>query len=132
MRSTGWRHAVDSSAPRAAAIWPTTLGSTSAGMLPADEIETLERLVDEVERMSGIGIGAVGLGGQEEIRERGRRGVAGDGGEHGALGRLAMAHGHPAPQPALERGKVRSGSPSGARSRRGAAPSQSAATRRAP
>ena len=30
IRSTGWRHAVDSSAPRAAAIWPTTLGSTSA------------------------------------------------------------------------------------------------------
>ena len=26
-RSTGWRHAVDSSAPRAATIWPTTVGS---------------------------------------------------------------------------------------------------------
>src|SRR5262249_34728062 len=30
MRSTGWRHAVDSSEPRAATIWPTTVGSTAA------------------------------------------------------------------------------------------------------
>src|SRR6516165_4518537 len=30
MRSTGWRQAVDSSAPRAATIWPTTVGSTAA------------------------------------------------------------------------------------------------------
>jgi len=29
-RSIGWRHSVDSSAPRAATIWPTTLGSRLA------------------------------------------------------------------------------------------------------
>src|SRR6266404_2195242 len=29
-RSAGWRQAVDSSAPRAAIIWPTTVGSTAA------------------------------------------------------------------------------------------------------
>ena len=71
-------------------------------MLPADEVETLEGLVDEVERVSAIGIGAVGLGRKEQIGECRRRGAAGDGGQHGAFGRLPMPHGHPAPQPALE------------------------------
>jgi hypothetical protein len=38
-------------------------------MLPADDVKTLESLIDEVERMSAIGVGAVRLGGKEEICE---------------------------------------------------------------
>jgi hypothetical protein len=43
MRSTGWRHAVDASAPRAATIWASTAGRT-ASACPADQVEALEGL----------------------------------------------------------------------------------------
>ena len=75
-------------------------------MLPADHVETLERLVDEVERVPAIRVGAVRLGREQQVRELGRRCAARNRGQHGALGRLAMAHRHPAPQPALQRGEV--------------------------
>ena len=48
-------------------------------MLPADEVETLEGLVDEIERVSAIGVGAVRLGRKEEIREYSRRGATRNG-----------------------------------------------------
>ena len=41
-----------------------------ASLLPADEIEALEGLVDEVERMSAAGKGAIGLGVEQEVGER--------------------------------------------------------------
>ena len=75
-------------------------------MLPADDVETFEGLVDEIERVPTIGVGAVGLGGKEEICECRRRSAGRYGGEHGAFGRLPMAHGHPAPKPALQGGEV--------------------------
>src|ERR1700740_2124456 len=75
-------------------------------MLPTDEVETFESLVDEIERVSAIGIGAVGLGCKEEIGERARRGATNSGGQHGTFGRIPMPHGHPTPQPALEGGEV--------------------------
>ena len=40
---------------------------------PADDVQALESLVDEIERVPAIGIGAVGPGGKEEIRESRRR-----------------------------------------------------------
>ena len=75
-------------------------------MLPADEVQTLEGLVDEIERVSAIGVGAVRLGRKEEIRECSRRGAARNGGQHGTFGRIPVPHGHPAPQPAFEGGRV--------------------------
>ena len=76
-------------------------------MLPADQIEALERLVDEVERVSAVGEGAIRLGREQKVSERGWRGAGSDGGEHGALGRLPMAYRRPTPQPALEGREIR-------------------------
>jgi hypothetical protein len=45
-------------------------------VLPADEVETLERLVDEIERVSTIGVGPVRLSRKEKLRECSRRGAA--------------------------------------------------------
>ena len=75
-------------------------------MLPADDVETLESLVDEIERVPAIGVGAVRLGRKEEICECSRRGAAHNGRQHGSFGRIPVPHGHPAPQPALEGGEV--------------------------
>ena len=49
------------------------------GVVPNDEVETLEGLVDEVERVPAIGIGPVGLGRKEEICECSRRGATRNG-----------------------------------------------------
>ena len=76
-------------------------------MLPADEVEALERLVEKVERMSAIGKGTVGLGRQHEAGEFARGTSARNRSQHGALGSLAMAHSRPTPQPPLERDNVR-------------------------
>ena len=76
-------------------------------VLPTNQVETLEGLVDEVERVSGVGEGAIRLSREQKVGEDGRRGTSRDGREHGALGRLPMAYGRPTPQPALEGGKIR-------------------------
>ena len=75
-------------------------------VLPADEVEALERLVDKVERMSAVGKGAVGLGRQQEAGEFARGTSARNGRQHGTLGSFTMAHSRPTPQPALKRGKI--------------------------
>jgi len=41
----------------------------AGGMLPADDVETLESLVDEIQRVSATGIDTVRLGREQEIRE---------------------------------------------------------------
>jgi hypothetical protein len=76
-------------------------------MLPADQIEALEGLVNEVERMSGVREHAIRCGCEHKLGERGRRGAGGDRGEHGALRRLPMPDGCPPPQPSLERREIR-------------------------
>jgi hypothetical protein len=38
-------------------------------MLPSDQVEALERLVDEVERVSVVGEGPLGLGGEQGVGE---------------------------------------------------------------
>ena len=73
-----------------------------SGVLPADQVEALASLVDEVERVSAVGEDAVRRRREQQARERGRRGAVRDGGEQRALGGFAMAHGAPVPQPALE------------------------------
>ena len=100
-------------------------------MRPADEVEALEGLVDEVERMSAVGEDAIGFGGEQQVGQSRRRRASGDRGQNGALGCVAVADGGPAPQPTLQRGMIRS-TAEGERRRCGAAPSQSAATRAAP
>src|SRR5262249_59618587 len=74
-------------------------------MLPPDDVKTLESLIDEVERMSAIGVGAVRLGGKEEICECRRRGTRRNRRQHGSFGSITVPHGCPAPQPALQGGK---------------------------
>src|SRR5687768_18265132 len=69
-------------------------------MLPADQVEALARLVDEVERVAAISKGAVRCRGVEQARKRRRRGARCDCREEGAFGGLAMAHSAPVPQPA--------------------------------
>ena len=41
-------------------------GQQIGGVFPSDQVETLEALVDEIKRVSGIGIDAVGLGSGEQ------------------------------------------------------------------
>ena len=76
-------------------------------MLPADQIEALEGLVDEVERMSGVREHPIGPGCEHKLGERGRRGAGCYRGEHSAFRRLPMPDGCPAPQPPLERREIR-------------------------
>src|SRR6516162_3768667 len=71
-------------------------------MLPPDQVEAFEGFVYEVERVPAIGERPLGLGREQGVGERGRRKTGVDPGEQGALGRLAMAHLCPAPQPALQ------------------------------
>ena len=56
--------------------------------------------------MSGVGERALGLGREQGIGQHRRRETARNRREQGALGRLAMAHMCPTPQPALERGRI--------------------------
>jgi hypothetical protein len=74
-------------------------------MLPADQVQAFERLVDEVERVSNVGERPFGLGREQGVGEHGGRKARSDPLEQGALGRLAVANLRPAPQPALERGR---------------------------
>ena len=76
-------------------------------MLPADQVQTLERLVDEVERVPKVREGPFGLGREQGVGERSGRKTGGDPREQGALGCLAVANFCPTPQPALERGRFR-------------------------
>ena len=75
-------------------------------MVPANQVETLERLVDEVERVSGFGKRPLGCSRKQCIGEPSRRDTPRNRREQRPLGRLAMAHVCPTPQPALERGRV--------------------------
>jgi hypothetical protein len=75
-------------------------------VLPTNEVKTLESFVDEIEGMSAIGKDTVGLGREQQIRQGCRSRAHGDGGQHCTLGCLAMPHGAPTPQPALERARI--------------------------
>ena len=88
-------------------------------MLPPDQIEAFERFVDEVERVAAIGERPLGLGRKQGVGERGRRKTGADPGEQGALGRFAMAHLRPAPQPALQNSWLRPAPEGGAFPARG-------------
>jgi hypothetical protein len=73
----------------------------SRRVLPADQIEALECLVDEVERVPGVGERALGFGGEQGISEFSRGEAGRNRREKGTLGGLAMAYLCPTPQPAF-------------------------------
>src|SRR5438094_700249 len=75
-------------------------------MLPASSVKALECLIDEVERVPGIGKRSLGLSREQGIGEHGRRETGRDRREQSALSRLAMAHVGPTPQPAFERRRI--------------------------
>ena len=50
-------------------------------MLPADQVEALEGFVCEIKRVSPVGEGAVRVGREQDVGERGWRGAGGDGSE---------------------------------------------------
>jgi hypothetical protein len=79
----------------------------SRRVLPADQVEALECLVDEVERVSGVGERTLGLGREQGIGEHRWRDTGRNCREQGTLGRFAMAHLGPTLQPALERARLR-------------------------
>ena len=75
-------------------------------MLPADQVEAFQGLVDEVEHVAAIGVDPLGPGHEQQLGQHRRRGTTGDRGEQGALRGVAMAHARPAPQPALQDRRV--------------------------
>ena len=85
---------------------PDQRGQHRSGVLPPDQIEAFHGLVDEVQHVAAVGVDPLGAGHEQQLGQRRRRGTTGDRGEQGALGTVAMAHGRPAPQPALQGRRV--------------------------
>src|SRR5262245_7425534 len=79
----------------------------SRRMFPANQVKALERLVDEVERVSGVGEYPFSLSREQDVSEHGRRETGCNRRKHGALGRIAMTNDGPTLQPALERSRIR-------------------------
>src|SRR5262249_5917105 len=67
----------------------------SRRVLPADQIEAFERLVDKIKRVPGVRIRALGYGREQGVREHSLRDAGGYRGEHRTLGCFAMAHARP-------------------------------------
>ena len=70
VRSTGWRHAVDSCRTASCHHLAYHGGQDGVGVLPADQVEALEGLVCEIKRVSPTGECAVRVGGKQEVGER--------------------------------------------------------------
>ena len=73
-------------------------------MLPADQVEALASLVDEVEQMPTIGIDAIRRGRDQQVGQGRRRRSGGNRREEGALSRLPVPHPGPDAQPTFEHG----------------------------
>ena len=85
---------------------PDQRGQHRSGVLPADQVEAFQGLVDEVQHVAAVGVDPLGAGHEQQLGQHRRRGTTGDRGEQRALGTVAMAHGRPAPQPALQGRRV--------------------------
>ena len=76
-------------------------------MLPADQVEALQRLVDEVQRVAAVGEHAVGRRREQHVGQRRGRRAGRDRGQQGALGPVPVPDRDPAAEPALQRVRVR-------------------------
>jgi len=78
----------------------------SGRVLPADQVEALERFIDEIERVSSVGERPLGFSREQGIGEHSRREPRHNFREQSALGRLAMTNHCPTPQPTIERCRI--------------------------
>ena len=78
-------------------------------MLPADQVQQLERLVGEVEQVPSPGVEAVGGGGEDQVGQFGRRCAVVDSGPQCALGAVAVPNERPIAEPALQGRKIEGG-----------------------
>ena len=92
------RGEVDRVAPRVRLLHPLGEGELRGerpehrlGALPAGDVQRLERLVHEVERVAAVEVAVVGGSGEEHVRELGRRRAGADGRDERALGALRVA-----------------------------------------
>ena len=106
IRSIGLRQAFDSSMRLARAIPLTRLASTGSAMLPAGDVERLERLVGEVGRVADLDVAVVGDRREQHVGHLGAGGARAHGRDHAALGALVVAHLDELAEPALERRQV--------------------------
>ena len=130
-KRSGWRHAVVSSAPRAATIWPTTVGRTAlACSQPIRSRHSKALFVRSSECPSSANARSVFAVSRRSASAAGEAPAA----TAVSKVRSAASRWRTVVQRRSQRLRVaRSGRlASGARRRRGASPSQSAATRRAP
>ena len=93
------------------------------GLLPAGQVERLQRLVGEVEHVADLEVAVVGAGGEQHVGELLGRGARPHGRDQRPLGALGVAH--------LDEARGTSGQPRRARRRRrAAAQAETAAARR--
>ncbi|MDR6861290.1 hypothetical protein [Variovorax guangxiensis] len=78
-------------------------GEYSIGVRPANQIQQLECLVDEVQRVAAVGKHAVGGGSEQHLGERGGGQSSRDARENGSLDRIAVTHRSPMAQPPRKR-----------------------------
>src|SRR5919206_5131155 len=76
-------------------------------MFPTDQVQTLERLVDEIERVPGVSEHPLRNGREQGIGEDGRGGSGCNRREQGALGGLSMPHEGPTLQPPFQHNWIR-------------------------
>ena len=109
-RSTGWRQAVASSAPRAATIWPTTVGSKAgACSQPIRSRHSNALLMKSSECPASANARSVSAANRASASTAARE-TSRNRREQGSLGRLAVAHIRPTLQPGLERRLAPAGS----------------------
>ena len=78
-------------------------GQYSGCVRPADQIQELEGLVDEVQCVAAVGKHAVGGGGEQHLGEGGGSQPSRDARENGSLDRIAVTHCSPMAQPPRQR-----------------------------
>jgi hypothetical protein len=71
-------------------------------VLPANQVQQLERLVAEVEHVAGVRVEALGGGVEDQLVQFGHAGPVLDRRQQGPLRRIALANGRPVAEPVVE------------------------------